>query len=643
VTVTDVQLKGNDTWLATSEGLIKYTADKKFTVYNPEKQGYPSRYLQYLETLTNEYFVFLAYADGVCVFNTNTLKFAHLQPPGKTIGGKEMVFDWLSYVDKSGNYYMSNKEGSFFRCNYIAGTIDTLFTSEQVTLDYPVIIPEPDNNNNLWIIAASQLYHYNVYDKKLNHLEKDKNGNDLPPVSFQEDVIAVEKSKLYIASDEGFFIYDLIRNDLKHFTEQDGLPDKNCFSLFTDNNNHYFIIGPQSIALYNEKDNSFTTYPIPELKAITGTQYFDADGNLYIGVENAFVKVSKNTLSTYTAKPQLSIVQIQSGDHIISRAGINTKKTLSIQYDEFPLIISYELIDHLNPGNNKVRYKLEGWDKDWITDDKRNFKAIYSHLDPGKYTFRIQGTNGFNKVPVTLFISIEIIPPFWQTWWFILFCSLIIAAGVYSLYKYRLSQVLKFQAVRNKIASDLHDDVGSTLSSIRMYSDIVKNQPNQTNTTTELLDKISSNSKEMIENMSDIVWMIKPGNDDFSNIENRMLNFANELCTPVGINFEFNKNAAAEVIKMPMELRRDVYLIFKEAINNAVKYSCCNTIHSQINLKSHALEMRISDDGKGFDTNIASNGNGLSNMKKRTDTHNGTFQLFSSPGEGTEIVVAFNI
>src|SRR4029078_65679 len=135
----------------------------------------------------------------------------------------------------------------------------------------------------------------------------------------------------------------------------------------------------------------------------------------------------------------------------------------------------------------------------------------------------------------------------------------------------KLRQRVKEIEIRNKIASDLHDDVGSTLSSIRMYSDIVKNQPNQTETSKQLLNKISSNSKEMIENMSDIVWMIKPGNDEFSNIENRMLNFANELCSPADIAFEFEKTANTDSIEIPMQQRRDLYLIFKEAINNAVK------------------------------------------------------------------------
>lgn len=220
--------------------------------------------------------------------------------------------------------------------------------------------------------------------------------------------------------------------------------------------------------------------------------------------------------------------------------------------------------------------------------------------------------------------------------------ALFALAGIWLLMnRNKLRQRMKELEMRGKIAADLHDDVGSTLSSIRMYSDIVKNQQNQTPAATELLDKISSNSKEMIENMSDIVWMIKPGNDDFKNIENRMLNFANELCSPAGINFEFNKDAATDAIQISMEQRRDLYLIFKEAINNAVKYSGCHSIHAAITLQDHQLEMHISDDGNGFDATAAKKGNGLSNMQKRAMIHKGTCRIQSAIDEGTELFVSF--
>ena len=207
----------------------------------------------------------------------------------------------------------------------------------------------------------------------------------------------------------------------------------------------------------------------------------------------------------------------------------------------------------------------------------------------------------------------------------------------------KLRQRMKELELRGNIAADLHDEVGSTLSSIRMYSDMVKTQPNQTTTASELLDKISSNSKEMIENMSDIVWMIKPGNDDFKSIENRMLNFANELCTPAGINFDFNKDPSIDTVHISMEQRRDIYLIFKEAVNNAVKYAACYSIHAALLLQNQQLQLHISDDGNGFDAGTIKNGNGLSNMKKRALSYKGTFTIHSAKGEGTEIVVSFPV
>ena len=229
------------------------------------------------------------------------------------------------------------------------------------------------------------------------------------------------------------------------------------------------------------------------------------------------------------------------------------------------------------------------------------------------------------------------------TWIFIVLFVISVLIG-YGLYKrYQLKQQLKEIEIRNKIAADLHDDVGSTLSSIRMYSDIVKQQPNHTGTSIQLLDKISSNSKETIENMSDIVWMIKPGNDDFANIEDRMLNFANELCTPKGINFEMAKNDLLSSVKIPMELRRDIYLIFKEAINNAVKYSNCHFIRAAILFDKSNLKMTISDDGNGFDMGLVIKGNGLSNMQKRAAAHGGICGIQSKEGEGAEIEVLFRL
>ena len=152
--------------------------------------------------------------------------------------------------------------------------------------------------------------------------------------------------------------------------------------------------------------------------------------------------------------------------------------------------------------------------------------------------------------------------------------------GILLINRYRINQKVKQLEIRNSIAADLHDDIGSTLSSIRMYSEIVSDQVKENNPESiPLLQHMSENSKEMMENMSDIVWAIKPANDEFKNIESRIFNFATELCNAKNISLDIEQNVNLTGFKLPMEIRRDLYLIFKEALNNAVKYSAKNTCY----------------------------------------------------------------
>ncbi len=167
----------------------------------------------------------------------------------------------------------------------------------------------------------------------------------------------------------------------------------------------------------------------------------------------------------------------------------------------------------------------------------------------------IKRKNTFNFVIIALFILIAII--------------------AYTLYnRYKLKQQLNQVQMRNIIAADLHDDIGSTLSSIRMYSDIVRMKIENDNPEAgNFLSKMSESSREMIDNMSDIVWAIKPANDAFENIVDRMYNFASELCSAREITFKMPRPENLSLVKIGMLQRRDIYLIFKEAINNAVKYA----------------------------------------------------------------------
>jgi signal transduction histidine kinase len=201
----------------------------------------------------------------------------------------------------------------------------------------------------------------------------------------------------------------------------------------------------------------------------------------------------------------------------------------------------------------------------------------------------------------------------------------------------RLRQRMKELELRNQIAADLHDEVGSSLSSIHMLSQMATQQGNEA-THKDILTRMSGNAKETMDKMGDIVWMIKPGESEGAGLKQRMERFAYEICSSrnIGVALELEE---LEKIKLTMEQRKNLYLIFKEALNNAVKYSGTEKADIKATVQNKELTMLIKDYGKGFDTETTGRGNGLDNMKHRADEMNGTIQINSATGGGTEIVL----
>jgi two-component system, NarL family, sensor histidine kinase UhpB len=199
---------------------------------------------------------------------------------------------------------------------------------------------------------------------------------------------------------------------------------------------------------------------------------------------------------------------------------------------------------------------------------------------------------------------------------------------------YRTRNLLKLQTLRNKIASDLHDDVGSTLSSISIFSQMAQAQSKEV---IPALETIGDSSRKMLDAMADIVWTINPENDQFEKIIMRMRSFAYELLGAKQIDFEFVADEEVSDIKLPMEARKNLYLIFKEATNNMVKYADASKAMFSVKGEKDKLTMMISDNGKGFDITKESLGNGLKNMKKRAMEIGAQLLVDSAPGSGTTI------
>jgi signal transduction histidine kinase len=286
-------------------------------------------------------------------------------------------------------------------------------------------------------------------------------------------------------------------------------------------------------------------------------------------------------------------------------------------------------------------YKLHGYDKDWINANK-NFEAVYQNLSPGKYIFyaRVREKGGI-VVSEMQGYSFRIIPSFRQTWWFYFLIGIVLATAIYTFFRYRLNQKIKILEMRNRFSQDLHDEIGASMSGINLLSQIAadKLQHNKPDEASEYLSKVKNYSQDVIEKLSDMVWVFNPQNDSIEKLMQRLNAFSISVALSKNIKVHFVTDKASETANLTIRQRKAIYLISKEAINNAFKSSACNNLYYHLTANGSKWQLRIQDDGKGFTPAENTGGNGLRNMQARADEIGAKFSIQSQSGAGTTILL----
>jgi ligand-binding sensor domain-containing protein/two-component sensor histidine kinase len=286
----------------------------------------------------------------------------------------------------------------------------------------------------------------------------------------------------------------------------------------------------------------------------------------------------------------------------------------------------------------RYQYRLVGADRDWSAPtDQRTIN--YASLSPGRYQFQVQAVTADGKAsPTPATITFTILPPIWQRWWFVTLVVLTVGLGVSVIYRYRVGRLIELERVRTRIATDLHDDIGSSLSQIALLSEVVRRRVNRDDPPVrESLAQIAGSSRELVDSMSDIVWAIDPRRDHLSDLTQRMRRFASEVFTARNIEFRFQERAEAEDMKLGADVRRQVFLIFKESVNNIVRHSACTQADIEFRVEHGWLTLNVSDDGKGFDSEDESDGHGLVSMRERAEALGGDLDVISHNGHGTTV------
>ncbi len=312
-----------------------------------------------------------------------------------------------------------------------------------------------------------------------------------------------------------------------------------------------------------------------------------------------------------------------------------------VPYFELPWNRNSLEVDFVSPGlgtDDGLRYqiRLEGGDNSTWSMPSEQRTVVYANLAPGRYRFRARAMNpdGVASDAAAGF-SFRILPPFWQRWWFRTVVALLISGLAYGFYRSRVSRLLEVVAMRTRIATDLHDDIGANLTRIAVLSEVVRRKGAAE--ADDHLASIASVARESVTAMSDIVWAISPDRDGLNDLASRMRSHAEEVFGANGTELTFRAASAARELRLSVDTRRDAYLIFKEALNNAVRHSGCSSVHVSLESDDRGLILSVTDDGAGFDVESEDRGNGLASMRSRAVRLGAKFDISSGLGKGTTV------
>ena len=429
---------------------------------------------------------------------------------------------------------------------------------------------------------------------------------------------------------------------LSILTINDGLPSMGIASITGDSKNNLWIVSDAGIVQYELNNKKISVFDRKDgIISVYHAVLMPNGNDIEIASRGCIYNFNPANIIKNTFPPKVYIIALKVFD---KEYDIQKNQTINLNYTQNYFSLEYVALNYTQPRLNKYAYKMDGLDKKWIIAGARRYVS-YANLDEGTYVFNVKACNNegvWDNVPTRLTIVIK--PPFWHRLWFYALVIVFILGVIYTIYRYNINQLKIRLQLRDKIARDLHDDIGSTLSGINIFSKIaLQKMSSDQKGSSDLLEKISERSEKTMDALADIVWSINTRNDGMDNFVMKTREYLAEVLEPQCIGYDFIIDPEMENFKVGMILRKELYLIFKEAVCNAYKYSGCSFIHITFTKRKDTCTLTIHDNGKGFDTGIKASGNGIYNMRQRAEKIGAVLLINSENGSGTTVCLTFGI
>ncbi|HEU5166866.1 MAG TPA: two-component regulator propeller domain-containing protein [Chitinophagaceae bacterium] len=582
------------------------------------------------------------------IINPDDLSIQTIQPPEL-----EKSTVWCMDKDRSGNILFGLHNGKIAVWIKATKKFYSFNNNLQLITGYTSAVVRIfiDNNQNYWASTWKGFKQFDLNKRIFTVTYQPDKGNPGSIASLRCTGIEEYNDSILVIGTQlgGLNFFNKHTKTFWQIPVSETPANNSVFAIKKDTTGNIWFATDYDIYKYNPLNKKFIACNI-EKGMITvpfteNSTFYSAPGGQWFVTTNAEVLrfYPANIIDQEQNQKPVTITGFKvSGKSVFIDSLLHAGKPVRLGYTQNFISIEFSALNFSSAQKIKYYYKLDGINEDWVDAGANSF-ANYTKLPPGKYLFKVK-TNTINENKNITSFTIIIAVPFWQTWWFITLIALIIVLLVYFFYRYRLQQILKVQQVRNRIASDLHDDIGSALTNINILSSLSKKNISETEKANEFLKRISEEATASSQALDDIIWSVNASNDTLEETITRMRRYAAELFDATGtVKYQFEVDESIATHKLNMEQRRDLYLIFKESLNNILKHAAATEVFISIHTRNDRLLLQIKDNGKGFDITRNSHRNGLKNLHIRTERWKGSVRIDSTVNKGTKIDVSLPI
>jgi len=521
------------------------------------------------------------------------------------------------------------------------------FTADEVlggTTDRPPRMVTPfffaeDTHGSIWI----GMFPFGLARFRDGHFDFFSVADGLPPGRIS-GLYVDHLGRLWIASSYGgagrIDETEAVHPTFHTYTTAQGLSSNQVFSIAEDRSGLVYLSGGRGVDRLDVATGTIRSFNLGEgIPAYEAHQILrDNTGALWFGSGYGLSRYIPEPESLRRPEPPLiRRISIQGKAFPVSDLGESVLSTLTLGPGQNNLRIEFASL-HFSFGEVlRYQYRLEGADKDWSTlTDQRTVN--YANLAPRSYRFVVRAVNGdglFSATNAT--VSFTIVPPFWRSWWFVAVALGATVSLLYAGYRYRLQQAVAIERIRTRLASDLHDDIGSGLVEIAITSEIARAQPSSG---TDLLQQVGDRARQLRDSISDIVWSVDPRHDYLGDLVARIRQSTFSLleCNGRQVEFHAPEEKAVSGIWLAADRRRHLLLVCKEALTNVARHAGASRVSVCLSLHERTLTLEVRDNGRGFDPEVSHAGLGLRSMKRRSGEVGGRLTVESAPGNGTCLV-----